>query len=79
MLYGLNSLYFDGVIVRMILVAAPAMCLISAIAISSTMKNLATLVRTKPKSTSTATSKGLSNFKAFQGIFQGKKKPSLVF
>ena len=63
-LYGLTSLYFVGVIVRLILVVSPAMCLISAIAISSTMKNLATLVHTKPKSTSTATSKGSSNFKA---------------
>jgi dolichyl-diphosphooligosaccharide--protein glycosyltransferase len=63
-LYGLTSLYFVGVMVRLILVAALAMCLISAIAVSSTMKNLATLVRSKPKSASTTSSKGASNFKA---------------
>ena len=63
-LYGLTSLYFVGVMVRLILVAAPAMCLISAIAVSSTMKNLATLVHSKPKSACTAGSKGASNFKA---------------
>jgi dolichyl-diphosphooligosaccharide--protein glycosyltransferase len=34
MLYGLTNLYFAGVMVRLILVAAPAMCLISAIAVS---------------------------------------------
>ena len=78
-LYGLTSLYFVGVIVWLNLVASPSMCLISAIAISSTMKNVATLVHTKPKYASTTTSKGSSNFKAFQGIFQGKKKKSLVF
>lgn len=74
-LYGLTSLYFAGVMVRLILVAAPAMCLISAIAISSTMKNLATLVRSKPKSASTAASKGSSNVKASAKVSSDQSLP----
>ncbi|KAJ7565033.1 hypothetical protein O6H91_02G045000 [Diphasiastrum complanatum] len=46
-LYGLTSMYFAGVMVRLILVATPAICLISAIAVSATLKNLAGLVREK--------------------------------
>ncbi|KAG2575667.1 hypothetical protein PVAP13_7KG376200 [Panicum virgatum] len=49
-MYGLTSMYFAGVMVRLILVAAPAVCLISAIAASATIKNLTTLIRTKSKS-----------------------------
>ncbi|CBI35275.3 unnamed protein product, partial [Vitis vinifera] len=36
-------MYFAGVMVRLILVATPAMCLISAIAVSATIKNLTQL------------------------------------
>lgn len=46
-IYGLTSLYFAGVMVRLILVAAPAICLISAVAVSATLKNLSGLVRSK--------------------------------
>jgi dolichyl-diphosphooligosaccharide--protein glycosyltransferase len=52
-MYGLTSMYFAGVMVRLILVAAPAVCLISAIAVSATIKNLTTLIRTKSKSPQT--------------------------
>ncbi|KAG0588385.1 hypothetical protein KC19_2G239500 [Ceratodon purpureus] len=53
-IYGLTSLYFAGVMVRLILVATPAVCLISAIAISATLKNLSVLLREKaPVYTST--------------------------
>ncbi|XP_037479979.1 dolichyl-diphosphooligosaccharide--protein glycosyltransferase subunit STT3B [Triticum urartu] len=52
-MYGLTSMYFAGVMVRLILVAAPAVCLISAIAVSATIKNLTTLIRSKSKSPQT--------------------------
>lgn len=43
-------MYFAGVMVRLILVAAPAMCLVSSIAVSATVKNLSSLIRAKSKS-----------------------------
>ena len=46
-IYGLTSMYFAGVMVRLILVAAPAVCLISAIAVSASLKNLSGLLRAK--------------------------------
>jgi dolichyl-diphosphooligosaccharide---protein glycosyltransferase len=49
-MYGFTSMYFAGVMVRLILVAAPAVCLISAIAASATIKNLTTLITTKSRS-----------------------------
>ncbi|CAN6463415.1 unnamed protein product [Victoria cruziana] len=56
-LYGLTSLYFAGVMVRLILVATPAVCLISAIAVSASLKNLTTLVRAKAKPLHSGSSK----------------------
>ncbi|KAK7860762.1 dolichyl-diphosphooligosaccharide--protein glycosyltransferase subunit stt3b [Quercus suber] len=44
-MYGLTSMYFAGVMVRLILVATPAVCLISAIAVSATIKNLTLVAR----------------------------------
>ena len=53
-IYGMTSLYFAGVMVRLILVATPAVCLISAIAVSATLKNFSTLLREKtPEPTTT--------------------------
>lgn len=63
-MYGLTSMYFASVMVRLILVAAPAVCLISAIAISATIKNLTTLIRKKSKAALTVSSKATSNLKA---------------
>lgn len=63
-MYGLTSLYFAGVMVRLILVATPAMCLISAIAVSATIKNLMQLVRSKSKVAQTSATKGASSTKA---------------
>eukprot|EP00250_Pteridium_aquilinum_P014676 c22137_g1_i1 orf=301-2505(+) len=68
-IYGLTSLYFAGVMVRLILVAAPAVCLISAVAVSTTLKNLSGLVRskapvagsTKASSSAKGASKGASD------------------
>ncbi|KAM1033825.1 hypothetical protein FF1_037271 [Malus domestica] len=48
-MYGLTSMYFAGVMVRLILVATPAVCLISAINVSATIKNLTQLARAKDK------------------------------
>lgn len=63
-MYGLTSMYFAGVMVRLILVATPAVCLISAIAISATIKNLTSLIRTKSKATQAVSGKGSSSLKA---------------
>ncbi|RZS00866.1 hypothetical protein BHM03_00030649 [Ensete ventricosum] len=63
-MYGLTSMYFASVMVRLILVAAPAVCLISAIAISATIKNLTTLIRKKSKAALAVTTKATSNLKA---------------
>lgn len=63
-MYGLTSLYFAGVMVRLILVATPAVCLISAIAVSATVKNLTSLLRTKQKVPQTGYMKGAGSSKA---------------
>ncbi|KAI9087938.1 hypothetical protein K1719_030268 [Acacia pycnantha] len=62
-MYGLTSMYFAGVMVRLILVATPAVCLISAIAVSATVKNLAQLVRAKSKAVQSGSGKGTSTAK----------------
>ncbi|CAL9031806.1 unnamed protein product [Prunus brigantina] len=62
-MYGLTSMYFAGVMVRLILVATPAVCLISAIAVSATIKNLTQLVRAKNKVSQTGSTKGGSSTK----------------
>ncbi|KAG8480718.1 hypothetical protein CXB51_025394 [Gossypium anomalum] len=56
-MYGLTSMYFAGVMVRLILVATPAVCLISAIAVSATVKNLTVLLRSKNKVVQTGSTK----------------------
>lgn len=63
-MYGLTSMYFAGVMVRLILVATPAVCLISAIAVSATIKNLTLLVRAKSKVANPGAGKGASSAKA---------------
>jgi dolichyl-diphosphooligosaccharide--protein glycosyltransferase len=63
-MYGLTSMYFAGVMVRLILVATPAVCLISAIAVSATIKNLTMLLRTKSKVSQTGSTKGTGGGKA---------------
>lgn len=71
-MYGLTSMYFAGVMVRLILVAAPAVCLISAIAASATIKNLTTLIRTKskrPQATSGKTTGSKAAAKVFYSLF----------
>ncbi|KAI3724322.1 hypothetical protein L2E82_36094 [Cichorium intybus] len=60
-MYGLTSMYFAGVMVRLILVATPAVCLISAIAVSATIKNLTQAIR--GKNTQTMSSKGTNSSK----------------
>ncbi|XP_057859934.2 dolichyl-diphosphooligosaccharide--protein glycosyltransferase subunit STT3B [Cryptomeria japonica] len=74
-LYGLTSLYFAGVMVRLILVATPAVCLISAIAISASVKNLAVLMRSKPKITSTVATKGANISKASSKVSVDQSLP----
>lgn len=72
-MYGLTSMYFAGVMVRLILVATPAVCLISAIAVSSTIKNLTQLLRAKPKVSQISSNKGASNVKS-----SSKVSPAMV-
>lgn len=62
-MYGLTSMYFAGVMVRLILVATPAVCLISAIAVSATIKNITSLLRSKSK-VNTGSIKGSASVKA---------------
>jgi dolichyl-diphosphooligosaccharide--protein glycosyltransferase len=61
-MYGLTSMYFAGVMVRLILVATPAVCLISAISVSATIKNLTLVARAKDKVAQTG-SRGSSSSK----------------
>ncbi|KAG0472919.1 hypothetical protein HPP92_014372 [Vanilla planifolia] len=63
-MYGLTSMYFAGVMVRLILVAAPAVCLISAIAVSATLKNLTMLIRARNSALQPGSSKGAASTKA---------------
>lgn len=63
-MYGLTSMYFAGVMVRLILVAAPAVCLISSIAVSATLKNLTMLIRAKNNAPLMGSSKGTASLKA---------------
>lgn len=63
-MYGLTSMYFAGVMVRLILVATPAVCLVSAIAVSATIKNLTQLLRAKSKASHSACGKGTASTKA---------------
>ncbi|KAI3735731.1 hypothetical protein L6452_15241 [Arctium lappa] len=63
-MYGLTSMYFAGVMVRLILVATPAVCLISAIAVSATLKNLTQLVRVESKPAHTVLAKGMNSTKS---------------
>ncbi|KAF6160846.1 hypothetical protein GIB67_036047 [Kingdonia uniflora] len=63
-MYGLTSMYFASVMVRLILVATPAVCLISAVAVSATIKNLTSVIRTKSKAIYTGVAKGTASAKA---------------
>ncbi|KAI3776427.1 hypothetical protein L1987_46209 [Smallanthus sonchifolius] len=75
-MYGLTSMYFAGVMVRLILVATPAVCLISAIAVSATIKNLTQLLR--GKTTQTMSGKGTSGTRGFSKQ-QGSVDQSIPF
>lgn len=69
-IYGLTSLYFAGVMVRLILVAAPAVCLISAVAVSATLKSLSGLIQCKAPTISTSKSSGSAKGSAKGGVDQ---------
>ncbi|KAF2545290.1 hypothetical protein F2Q70_00022269, partial [Brassica cretica] len=74
-MYGLTSLYFAGVMVRLIFVATPAICLISAIAVSATVKNLTSLLRAKQKVPQTGSSKGPGSSKASSKVTLDQAQP----
>ncbi|KAJ6359281.1 hypothetical protein OIU76_000915 [Salix suchowensis] len=74
-MYGLTSMYFAGVMVRLILVATPAVCLISAIAVSATIKNLTMLLRTKSKVSQTGSTKGTGGGKTSSKAMLDQSQP----
>ncbi|KAK8671392.1 hypothetical protein V6N13_037988 [Hibiscus sabdariffa] len=74
-MYGLTSMYFAGVMVRLILVATPAVCLVSAIAVSATVKNLTVLLRSKSKGVQTGSTKGSSSSKASSKALLDQSQP----
>jgi dolichyl-diphosphooligosaccharide--protein glycosyltransferase len=47
-LYGVTSVYFSGVMVRLMLVLAPIACVLSAIAISTTLKTYSKFLKRRP-------------------------------
>lgn len=47
-LYGVTSVYFSGVMVRLMLVLAPIACVLSAIAISTTLKTYSKFLKRSP-------------------------------
>lgn len=69
--YGLTSLYFAGVMVRLILVATPAVCVISAIAVSAMLKSFSRLLREKSAPVPSSKSSGSQKASAKSGIDQG--------
>ena len=82
-MYGLTSMYFAGVMVRLILVATPAVCLISAIAVSATVKNLTQLLRVKNRVASSGPGKGSTGTKAsskvwFYSVYKLRSYVSLI-
>ncbi|PPR95518.1 hypothetical protein GOBAR_AA25148 [Gossypium barbadense] len=74
-MYGLTSMYFAGVMVRLILVATPAVCLISAIAVSATVKNLTVLLRSKNKVVQTGSTKGSGGSKSSSKALLDQSQP----
>ncbi|CAI5517219.1 unnamed protein product [Closterium sp. Naga37s-1] len=46
-IYGLTAMYFAGVMVRLILVATPALCLLGAVAVSASLSRLSVIAREK--------------------------------
>jgi len=49
--YGITSVYFAGVMVRLMLVLAPVACILSAIAVSGTLETWMKILKEKPKKT----------------------------
>ena len=47
LIYSLTSLYFTGVMVRLMLVLAPALVLLSSVAISHTLSNFAEMAQVR--------------------------------
>eukprot|EP00246_Nothoceros_aenigmaticus_P003493 TRINITY_DN14664_c0_g2_i1.p1 TRINITY_DN14664_c0_g2~~TRINITY_DN14664_c0_g2_i1.p1 ORF type:complete len:721 (+),score=112.90 TRINITY_DN14664_c0_g2_i1:167-2329(+) len=69
-IYALTSLYFSGVMVRLILVATPAVCLIAAVAVSATLKTLTGSLREKSAVATSSKSSGSSKTSAKTGSDQ---------
>jgi dolichyl-diphosphooligosaccharide--protein glycosyltransferase len=59
-LYGVTSVYFSGVMVRLMLILAPIMCISSAIGVSATLTNFVKYLK-EPSSSTTTTTKSSSS------------------
>jgi dolichyl-diphosphooligosaccharide--protein glycosyltransferase len=59
-IYGMLSVYFSGVMVRLMLVLAPAACMLSAIGISNTIKIYMRVIKSKEREASSKTKKATS-------------------
>lgn len=62
-LYGVTSIYFAGVMVRLMLVLAPVMCVLSGIAVSHLMSKYIKSVDSGPSSTASASTAATKDFK----------------
>ncbi|KAG8231069.1 hypothetical protein J437_LFUL010695 [Ladona fulva] len=61
-LYGVTSIYFAGVMVRLMLVLAPVMCILSGIAVSAMLSTYMKQVEPSPKTYDKKTKKFESNY-----------------
>jgi dolichyl-diphosphooligosaccharide--protein glycosyltransferase len=71
--YALTSLYFAGVMVRLILVATPAVCIVAAVAVSSLLKKYAAMAREK------APEEGVTSKTVLSKKASAKVRPSVYF
>ena len=69
-LYGVTSVYFAGVMVRLMLVLAPVMCIVSGIAVSS---SLSTYMKYLEGSTASTTANAITDGKKFSTVGGGKR------
>ena len=69
-LYGVTSVYFAGVMVRLMLVLAPVMCIVSGIAVSS---SLSTYMKYLEGSAASSTANTITDGKKFSTVAGGKR------
>ena len=77
LIYGISSVYFAGVMVRLMLVLAPIACVIGAIAVSSTLQELVSQYKTSEKEEKGQKTKSGSK-KPASGFSLRKQGPILI-